>query len=137
MIIKGYMVPHPSVVLPGGGRGEERKCGATVRAFCRIADEIAALKPELLIFLSPHAAMYRDWFDISDGTQAEGSFSAFRCPQVKLEAVYDTEWIGGFWKTVCRKGFRPEPPITGNGNWITAPWCRCGSSVSNTADSAL
>lgn len=93
MIIKGYMVPHPPVILPEIGRGEERKCEATVRSFHMMAEEIAALKPELLIFLTPHAAMYRDWFDVSDGTQAEGDFGAFRCPQLKMEAVYDTEWI--------------------------------------------
>lgn len=118
MIIKGYMVPHPPVVLPGVGRGEERKCGATVRAFRRMADEIAALKPELLIFLSPHAAMYRDWFDISDGTQAEDSFSAFRCPQVKLEAVYDTEWIGGSGKRSAGRvsGRNRLSPGTGTGS---------------------
>lgn len=93
MIIKGYMMPHPPIAVSEIGRGEEEKCRMTLDAFARAADEIASLKPELIILFSPHAVMYRDWFDISSGTEASGDFSAFRCPDVSMTVSYDTEWI--------------------------------------------
>ena len=36
----GYMVPHPPLIIPEVGRGEEKRIGATIGAYQKIADEI-------------------------------------------------------------------------------------------------
>ncbi|NLC40589.1 MAG: AmmeMemoRadiSam system protein A, partial [Clostridiaceae bacterium] len=49
MIIKAYVLPHPPIILPEIGRGEEKKIKDTSAAFHRAAREIAELKPESII----------------------------------------------------------------------------------------
>lgn len=53
----GYMVPHPPLIIPEVGRGEEKRIGATIGAYQKIADEIAQIKPETVILISPHSIM--------------------------------------------------------------------------------
>jgi AmmeMemoRadiSam system protein A len=89
-IANAIMVPHPPILLPQIGRGEERKIQATADAYARAAQFVAAEKPDALVILSPHAELYADWFHISPGRGAQGNFSAFGAPGVRVGAVYDT-----------------------------------------------
>jgi aromatic ring-opening dioxygenase LigB subunit len=41
-IISGYIVPHPPIVIPEVGRGEENKVINTLNAYRRVAREIGA-----------------------------------------------------------------------------------------------
>ena len=90
-ILAAYMVPHPPMIVPEVGRGSEHQIEATRAAYARIAREIAALAPETIIISSPHATMYADYFHISPGVRAEGSFGRFRAPQVCFSEEYDAE----------------------------------------------
>ena len=90
-IIAAYMVPHPPMIVPEVGRGSEAQVEATTRAYVKVAKEIAALNPETIVISSPHATMYADYFHISPGRGAKGSFSRFRAPQVRFDVAYDHE----------------------------------------------
>ena len=92
-IIAGFMVPHPPMIVPDIGRGSEAQVEETTRAYERVADEIAALCPETIVITSPHSIMYADWFHVSPGGKAAGSFAAFRAPNVRFEEEYDTELV--------------------------------------------
>ena len=85
-----FMVPHPPLIVAEVGHGRERQVAATVTAYEKVAGIIAALRPETIIISSPHAVMYRDWFHISPGARAEGSFADFGAPKVRFEEEYDT-----------------------------------------------
>lgn len=91
MIVKAVMVPHPPIALHEVGRGEESKIQDTLDAFHKAAKEIAETKPETVIVLSPHAVMYRDWFQISSGNNAYGNMSRFGARSVSFQKEYDTE----------------------------------------------
>ena len=88
-----FMVPHPPMIVPQIGRGSEKQIEETIRAYERVADEIAALRPDTIIITSPHATMYSDYFHISSGRKAKGSFADFGVPQVRFEEEYDEELI--------------------------------------------
>ena len=92
-IVGAYMVPHPPLIVPEIGRGEERQIRATSEAYTRVAREIAALKPETVIVSSPHAVMYADYFHVSPGSGAQGSFAQFRAPQLRFSERYDEELV--------------------------------------------
>ena len=92
-ILAAYMVPHPPMIVPQVGRGSEAQIEATTRAYETAAREIAALAPETIIVSSPHAIMYADYFHISPGAGAEGSFRRFRAPEVSFRETYDTELV--------------------------------------------
>jgi AmmeMemoRadiSam system protein A len=96
-ILAAFMVPHPPMIVPDVGRGSEEQITETTRAYERVADEIAALAPDTIVITSPHSVMYADYFHISPGSGAEGSFRRFRAPGVRFSERYDTELV----KRVC------------------------------------
>ncbi len=92
-ITAAFTVPHPPMIVPAVGRGGEKQIEATTRAYERAADEIAALRPDTIIISSPHAPMYADYFHISPGSGAAGSFADFRASEVRFSEEYDTELV--------------------------------------------
>lgn len=91
--VSAYMVPHPPLIVPEIGRGEEKKIQNTIDAYKKVAERIGKIRPDTIVLISPHQTMYADYFHISPGTGASGDFGQFRAGQVKLEAVYDTEFV--------------------------------------------
>ena len=96
-ILAAFMVPHPPMIVPEVGKGSEAQITETTEAYERVADEVAALKPDTLIITSPHSVMYADYFHISPGSGAAGSFSRFRAPGAAFSEQYDTELV----KSIC------------------------------------
>jgi len=92
-IVAAFMVPHPPMIVPDVGRGSESQIEKTIKAYDKVADQIAALKPETIIISSPHSVMYSDYFHISPGSGAVGSFADFGAPQVKFDVKYDEELV--------------------------------------------
>ena len=88
-VLAAYMVPHPPMIVPEVGRGSEAQIRATQAAYLQVAEEIAELKPETILISSPHATMYADYFHLSPGREAEGSFAQFHAPQVRFLEAYD------------------------------------------------
>ena len=87
------VVPHPPIILPEVGHGEEEKISATTEAYQKISRRIVELNPDTIIITSPHSIMYADYFHISPGESAEGNMSQFRAGQVALKINYDTEYV--------------------------------------------
>ena len=92
-IIGAVMVPHPPIILPEIGRGEEKKIQATTDAYKTAMAFAASLKPETVVIASPHSVMYGDYFHISPGVEAEGDFRRFRARGVYIHADYDYEFV--------------------------------------------
>ena len=92
-ILAGFMLPHPPLIIPEIGRGEEQKIHSTTLSCRQAGREIAALRPETIVLLSPHQTMYADYFHISPGRSARGDFGQFGAKQVCLEVSYDTEFV--------------------------------------------
>ena len=92
-ILAGFMVPHPPMIVPQVGRGSEEQIRKTIAAYEQVAEDIAALRPETILISSPHAVMYSDYFHISPGKGARGSFSRFGARNVSFDETYDTELV--------------------------------------------
>ena len=89
-ILAAYVVPHPPLILPEVGRGEEKKIQLTVNAYERAMKEAVEQKPDTVIIASPHTVMYADYFHIAPGEEAAGSFARFGAEGVTVAARYDT-----------------------------------------------
>lgn len=92
-ISAGFMVPHPPLIIPDVGRGEEKKIQKTIDAYQSVAEKIGCLQPETIVLLSPHQTLYADYFHISPGQGARGDFGQFRASRVSMEVSYDTEFV--------------------------------------------
>ena len=91
-IMAAVMVPHPPLIVPEVGRGEEKKIQKTIDAYTEAAKFAAAHEPETIVIVSPHQTMYADYFHISPGKSAKGDLGNFRAKDVKFEVSYDTEF---------------------------------------------
>ena len=91
-IKNAFIVPHPPLIIPRVGRGQEIKIEKTVRAYDTIAKKIAALSPDTIVVATPHSIMYSDYIHISPGKSAKGDFGEFGEKDISFEAEYDTEF---------------------------------------------
>ncbi len=85
------IVPHPPIILPDVGKGEEKKIAVTTKAYREAAKRVADWAPDVLVISSPHTIMYSDYFHISPGNEAYGDMSRFGAPDVTLRVKYDTK----------------------------------------------
>lgn len=85
------IVPHPPLILPAVGRGEEAGIQKTSDAYRTAARRVAEWAPDVLIVTTPHTVMYADYFHISPGLAAKGDMSRFGARSVRMEVRYDTE----------------------------------------------
>ena len=88
-ILASFVVPHPPLIIPEIGRGGEKQIEETTRAYESVADMISGLQPETIVIISPHATMYSDYFHISPGVEARGSFAGFHAGDVMFIEEYD------------------------------------------------
>lgn len=92
-IAAAFAVPHPPLIVPAVGKGEEKKIQATIDAYRSIAKKISDIMPQTIIFISPHSIMYSDYIHISPGIKAKGDFGSFGASREKFEVEYDKELV--------------------------------------------
>ena len=90
-MVGAVILPHPPLIIPTVGRGQERQVQATIDAYRAAAKRVAEWTPEVLIVSSPHTVLYADYFHISPGSGASGSMASFGASQTRLEVKYDAE----------------------------------------------
>lgn len=105
-ITAAFMVPHPPLILPDIGHGQEQAIKATTESYQEIARRIGKLQPDTIVLLTPHQILYADYFHISPGKGAKGDFGQFRAEHVKMEVSYDTEFV----KKLCRLAEKQNLP---------------------------
>ncbi len=88
-IIGAVVVPHPPLMLPDIGHGQESAIQKTSDAYRVAMRLLKNLRPDAVVIISPHADCYADYFHISPGDGAKGDFSRFHAPGCKLSAKYD------------------------------------------------
>jgi AmmeMemoRadiSam system protein A len=92
-VLSAFIVPHPPLLIPEVGGERREAVRQTIDAYEEISRRIRDLNPETLVFISPHAISYSDYFHISPGTGGRGTMAQFGAPNVTFEASYDSELI--------------------------------------------
>lgn len=90
-LVGSFVMPHPPLAVPGVGMGEEAAIPATLRAYDEASRQIAALKPDTVVIVSPHAMTYYDAFRIGGGERWKTNFEMFRAPEAEVDFVSDLE----------------------------------------------
>lgn len=104
-ILNAVMVPHPPLIIPQVGRGEEKAIRSTIDAYEQAARFVADAKPDTIVVLSPHTVLYYDYFHISPGAGAEGDFRSFGAGNVRLSVRYDEDFVLALSRRAVRQGF--------------------------------
>ena len=101
-ILGAFMLPHPPLIVPEIGKGEEKKIQKTIVVF------------------SPHSIMYADYFHISPGSHAQGDFSQFRAGQIKMDIPYDMKFVQELCQSAKNRGLPAE-----DHSLIMEQWYHC------------
>ncbi len=99
-----FIVPHPPLIIPTVGKGQEKEISNTINSYRKVASKIAKLRPDTIILTSPHTTMYSDYFHISPGKSARGDFSAYGAKQTVITAEYDEEFVEALEAKAEREG---------------------------------
>lgn len=92
-ILSAYATPHPPLIIPSVGRGEEHAIKRTVDAYREVARRIIAQRPDTIVVTTPHAPLYRDAFHVTTDALLAGDMGAFRTPQTRLSVAIDTKLV--------------------------------------------
>mgnify|MGYP000844850220 FL=1 len=85
MSLKGfYLLPHPPIVLPEVGKGEEKKILKTSTGFHDVAKDIAQKAPKTIILVTPHGIMFQDAIALAYEDVISGSMKNFGAPGVSM-----------------------------------------------------
>jgi len=99
-----FIVPHPPLIIPEIGRGEEKKIRNTIDSYERVGQRIAAIKPQTIIVISPHSIMYGDYIHISPGPDGRGDMGRFHAENIEIKKKYDSSFISSLCEAVKRNG---------------------------------
>lgn len=92
-LVSALFVPHPPIILPEVGHGEEQAIQATITAYHQAAEHVRRSRPDTLVVLSPHAPFHPQAFTVSTAVQESGHLGRFGAPQVKIDVETDRELI--------------------------------------------
>ena len=87
-----YLMPHPPIIIPSIGKGEELKLYKTSLACYEVSQEIERIQPDTIIIITPHGAMFSDAIAISEGEMIAGDFGPFQCSEIRIEQPLDTQF---------------------------------------------
>ena len=89
-ILGRYLTPHPPIIIPEIGQGEEEKVRDTVDSMREIARDIKRKSPKTIVLITPHGPVFRDAIAISDVKEIKGDFAKFGNPSVGLKKDINT-----------------------------------------------
>lgn len=92
-LVSAVFVPHPPIILPEVGRGEEHTIQSTLDAYHHAAKHIQHANPETLIIISPHAPYHPQSFTLSIAKTESGDLRRFGAPEVSVTVDTDREFI--------------------------------------------
>lgn len=110
-IVAAYAVPHPPLIVPAVGRGQERAIQDTVDAYREVARRIAAHAPDTIVVVSPHAPLFRDCFHVSTGEAGHGDMGRFGAWDASVTVPYD----GAMGASIAACARKHTVPLCGSG----------------------
>jgi len=99
-----YLLPHPPIIVPEIGKGEEERIKETVNAIKEVAGIISVEKPEIVVMITPHGPVFRDAVAVGVQERYVGSFKNFGLPEIKMAFKGDKGISYGIMETAAREG---------------------------------
>lgn len=81
-LLKAYLVPHPPIIMESIGGSDSKTCIDTINAMHAISEQIADLRPDNIIIISPHAPLFRDAVAVISNKEMYGDFGRFGHPSI-------------------------------------------------------
>lgn len=72
-----YVMPHPPIIMEEIGGYDTEKANSTVTGMTILAKEIASLKPQTIVFVTPHGNSFSNGTCLLDKSELKGDFGKF------------------------------------------------------------
>jgi len=77
MLNLAAIVPHPPIIIPDVRDDGIKQLKKTIKAMEKLADDIAEINPDTIIFISPHGIVHSDRFAVYGSPKFTGDLSKF------------------------------------------------------------
>jgi len=92
-IISSYIFPHPPVLIPEIGKGDENNAILTLDSCRKAAGEIKLDNPTTIIITTPHGPYFQDYLYLSTNRNLSGNFAKFGQKDIKFEFKNNLELL--------------------------------------------
>lgn len=105
-VVLGGLAPHPPVIVPEVGKGDESQAIATVRGMETLAKEFAGASCETLVIITPHGPVFSDAFSLRADKDLQGDLREFGARRVSISTSNDLELAQAILDRAKREGIR-------------------------------
>ncbi|WP_246565853.1 AmmeMemoRadiSam system protein A [Tissierella carlieri] len=84
-ILGAYLFPHPPIIIPEIGKGEEKKIQKTMEGVKALSIDIKEKSPSTIIIITPHGPLFSDAISISIEKDLSGNFGNFGHSELKFK----------------------------------------------------
>ena len=92
-IVFGCVVPHPPLLIPDIGKGQEKVIITTIRAMNRLTQELADHHPELAILVSPHGHAHYDAMGVLTAPSSRGDLRSWGSQEPEYQFDNDLNFV--------------------------------------------
>lgn len=92
-IVFGCAVPHPPVMVPEIGRGQEREITATIEAMKKLSVRLAECHPDILLVISPHGISFPNAMGVATSNFSEGNFEMWGVRGLNFHFENDLQFV--------------------------------------------
>ncbi len=103
-VVLGGLSPHPAILVPDIGRGEEKKASATIKGLKTLAQEFVRQPFETLVIITPHGPAFSNAFSIRTETILSGDLGQFGAGHVGVSLRGDAELAEAIFQKTREKG---------------------------------
>lgn len=98
-------MPHPPIILPEIGGGKKSEARATIEGMHKLGKLIGELKPETIVFITPHGNSFSNGTCILDAIKLKGDFSPFGFPHKKFEKNVNQDLTNELYQAFEKEDF--------------------------------
>jgi aromatic ring-opening dioxygenase LigB subunit len=103
-IASSYIFPHPPVIVPEIGKGDENNALATLKSCKKAAGEIKLDNPTTIIITTPHGPFFQDYLYMSTSNTLKGDFARFGRSDIELEFKNNLQLLDKIINCANKKG---------------------------------
>ncbi|MBP8613746.1 MAG: AmmeMemoRadiSam system protein A [Firmicutes bacterium] len=92
-VVLAGLSPHPAIIIPEVGRGEEQNAINTVRAMDELGKAFCDVDIDTLVIITPHGPVFSDAVSMLGNKTLQGDFGDFGAARIKLEVETDLELV--------------------------------------------
>ncbi len=96
--------PHPPIIIPEVGKGEEREAASTIAGLTVLSREIVSGRPETLVVITPHGLVFSDAVSVRAQARHRGSLAGFGAPRVSFDLENDLDLVKRLVKEAKKAG---------------------------------